>query len=170
MPEALATIPWNAPHSVVGPWRQKTATLDLVIYWRSIAKRKWLILGIATAIALATWFVVSMQTPIYRSTVTLLIEQNRAKVAPTEEVYASVGDSREHFQTQTEILKARALAVKVAEKLDLAKFPDLDPRQKELPWFDKVKMQLGLDVRKRVWTEEELRNATTRAVMRGMSV
>src|SRR5687768_7347441 len=126
MSEALATIASNAPHPMVGGWRHKTATLDLVIYWRSIAKRKWLIIGLATLIALATWFVVSMETPIYRSTVTLLIEQNRAKVAPTEEVYASVGDSREHFQTQTEILKARALAVKVAEKIDLAKFADLD--------------------------------------------
>ena len=170
MSDALATIPPNVPQTPVGGWRHKTATLDLVIYWRSIAKRKWLIIGLATLTALATWFVVSMETPIYRSTVTLLIEQNRAKVAPTEEVYASVGDSREHFQTQTEILKARALAVKVAEKLDLAKFPDLDPRQRELPWLDRVKMQLGFDVPKRVWTEEGLRSAAIGAVMGGMSV
>ena len=132
--------------SLVGAWRQRTATLDLVIYWRSIAKRKWMILGLATGLAVATWLIVNTETPIYRSSVTLLIEQNRAKVAPTEEVYASVGDSREHFQTQAEILKARALAVKVVNKLNLTQHPDFDPRQQERPWLERMKKQIGFDV------------------------
>src|SRR5688572_18428639 len=99
--------------SVGNAIRQRTETLDLVIYWRGIAKRKWMIVGLAAVIASVTWLVVNMQTPIYRSSVTLLIEQNRSRVAPTEEVYAAINDSQEHFQTQAEILKARALAVKV---------------------------------------------------------
>src|SRR5947209_5703580 len=98
--------------SIVGAVRKRGDTLDLVIYWRSIAKRKWAILGVGIAAASAAAVLVNLMTPIYRSTATLLIEQNRAKVAPTEEIYEGVGDSREHFQSQAEILKSRALAVK----------------------------------------------------------
>src|ERR1700710_1748403 len=120
MSTEVATLIPTVPQTFIGSWRQKAATLDLVIYWRSIAKRKWLILGLASVIAAATWTISSMQTPIYRSTVTLLIEQNKTKVAPTEEVFASVGDSREHYQTQTEVLKSRALAERVVDKLGLS--------------------------------------------------
>jgi len=156
--------------SLVGALRQRTETLDLVIYWRSIAKRKWMILGLAAAVAIATWLVVNTETPIYRSSVTLLVEQNRARVAPTEEVYASVGDSREHFQTQAESLKARALAVKVVEKYELTKHPDFDPRQREKPLSARLKKQLGFDVPEPVWTEEGLHAAAVGSLMGRMSV
>ena len=158
------------PQSIVGALRQRTATLDLVIYWRSIAKRKWMILGLAAVLALLTWLVVNMETPIYSSTVTLLIEQNRSKVAPTEEVFASAGDSREHFQTQAEILKARALAVKVVNKLDLTRHPDFDPRQQERPWLERMQKQLGFNVPEPVWTEEALHKAVVGSLMFRMSV
>src|SRR5687767_5914498 len=118
--------------SMVGAVRQKGETLDLVIYWRAIAKRKWAILGFALVTAIVAAIGVNMQTPIYRSTATVLIEQNKAKIAPTEEVYANISDSREHFQTQVEILKSRALAVRLVDKLDLASQKDFDPRQREL--------------------------------------
>src|SRR4051812_18650599 len=100
----------NASPVVIEAVYDRRTTLDLIVYWRSVAKRKWLILAIGAASALCAAIIVQMMTPIYRSTATLLVEQNKAKVAPTEEVYANVGDSREHFQTQAEILKARALA------------------------------------------------------------
>lgn len=158
------------PQSIVGVLRQRTETLDLVIYWRSIAKRKWMILGLAAAIAVVTWLIVNLETPIYRSSVTLLIEQNRARVAPTEEVYASVGDSREHFQTQAEILKARALAVKIVDKYDLTKHPDFDPRLRERPWMERMEKQLGFDVPEPVWTEEGLHAAAVGSLMGRMSV
>ena len=149
---------------------RKNDTFDLLIYWRSMAKRKWSIMGLAVAATLLTALAVNTMTPIYRSTATVLIEQNRAKVAPTEEVYANVGDSREHFQTQAEILKSRALAVKVVDKLRLTKHPDLDPRQQEPALFDRMKKQLGFDVEEPVWTEKALHDAVVGSLMSRMSV
>lgn len=156
--------------SVVGAVRQKGETLDLVIYWRAITKRKWAILGFALAITIGAAFLVNMQTPIYRSTATLLIEQNKAKIAPTEEVYASVGDSREHFQTQAEILKSRALAVRLVDKLDLTKHKDFDPRQQEPSMRERIKQQLGMGGEAPQWTEEALQKASVGSLMNRMSV
>src|SRR4051812_44378408 len=156
--------------SVVGAMRQKGETLDLVIYWRAIAKRKWGILAFAIAVTIAAAVAVNFETPIYRSTVTLLVEQNKTKIAPTEEVYASVGDSREHFQTQAEILKSRALAVRLVDKLDLTKHKDFDPRQQKPGWFENLKAQVGLASEQPNWSEEALHKAAVGSVMGRMSV
>ena len=156
--------------SIVGAVRGKGETLDLIIYWRSIAKRKWQILALGVGLAVCAAVIVHFMTPIYRSTATLLIEQNKAKIAPTEEVYASVGDSREHFQTQAEILKSRALAVKLVNKLNLTKHPDFDPRQQKPGLTQLVKEQLGLAGEAPNWTEERLEKAAVRTLMNGMSV
>src|SRR4051812_29266809 len=156
--------------SIVGSVREKTETLDLLIYWRSIARRKWAILGLAFTIAVITAVLVNTMTPIYRSTVTLLIEQNKAKIAPTEEVYASVGDTREHFQTQAEILKARALAVRLVEKLDLTKHKDFDPRQQPPSLLDRLRKQLGFPAEEPKWTEEALEKAAVGSLMARMTV
>jgi polysaccharide biosynthesis transport protein len=156
--------------SVVGAVREKGETLDLVIYWRAIAKRKWVILAFGILVTIAVAIVVNMQTPIYRSTATLLIEQNKAKIAPTEEVYASVGDSREHFQTQAEILKSRALAVRLVDKLDLTKHREFDPRQTPPSWSDELKRKIGLGGEQPQWTEEALHKAAVDKLMGHMSI
>jgi capsular exopolysaccharide synthesis family protein len=155
--------------------RQPTAagdTLDLVVYWRSIARRKWSILGVAFALALVALIVVNAQTPIYRSTATLLIEQNKPRVSPTEEISAATGEgfNREFFQTQAEILKSRALAVTVVNKLDLTRHPDFDARQQERPLIDRFKQLLGLDVEEPVWSEEELHRAAVDSLIMRTSV
>lgn len=156
--------------SMVGAVRHKGETLDLVVYWRAIAKRKWVILALAVAITIAAAVVLNMQTPIYRSTATLLVEQNKARVAPTEEVYAGTGDSREHFQTQVEILKSRALAVKLVEKLDLTKHRDFDPRQREPSLWERFIAQLGFAGEAPQWTEQALHSAAVSSLMGRMSV
>ena len=70
-------------------------------------------------------------TPVFRATVTLMIEQNKAKLVSIEEVYSGVSPNREHYQTQAEMLKSPALATRVIEKLRLVEHPDFDPRQRK---------------------------------------
>ena len=144
--------------------------LDFVAHWRSLAKRKWGILAFAVVMTAIAALLVNLQTSIYRSTVTLLIEQNRARVAPTEAVYNNTSDSREHFQTQAEVLKARPLAERVVDRLDLARHPDFDPRQQPLPLSARIKSAVGLSVDKPVWTDEAARHAAVGSLMTRMSV
>lgn len=155
---------------MVGRVRQKTETFDLVIYWRAITKRKWMILGLGVAAAAAVAGIVSMMTPIYSSTATLLIEQNKAKIAPTEEVYGNVSDTREHFQTQAEILKARALAAKLVEKLNLTKHPDFDPRQAKPSTTAEIRKFVGLEAKAPVLSEDDIYKDVVGKVIGRMNV
>src|SRR5688572_3762064 len=113
-------------------------TLDIVEYWRAIAKRRWSILALTVAVAVMTFLIVSAMRPSYRSTVTLLIEQGKNKVVSIEEVYSSGMIQREYYQTQVEILKSEELARKVVQKLKLTSHPDFDPRQKEATWLSRL--------------------------------
>lgn len=104
--------------------------LDFVEYWRTISNRKWAILGFTATITLLAAVVVMVMTPIYSSTATILIEPTKQKVVSNvEDVYNAFGASREHYQTQVEILKSRQVALKAVAKLKLYDHPDYDPRQ-----------------------------------------
>jgi polysaccharide biosynthesis transport protein len=104
-------------------------TLDVVEYWRAVAKRRWSILAITLLVAILTTLVVFAIRPTYRGTVTLLIEQGKSRVVSIEEVYNQGMANREYFQTQAEILKSEDLARKTIRKLSLTTHPDYDPRQ-----------------------------------------
>ncbi len=104
--------------------------LDFVEYWRTISNRKWAIVAFTAAITLLAAVVVMVITPIYSSTATILIEPSKQKVVSNvEDVYNAFGASREHYQTQVEILKSREVAVKAVARLKLYDHPDYDPRQ-----------------------------------------
>ena len=157
----------NKHHAIPRLEQQKEVELDLLIYWRSIAKRKYNILQLAVAIALLVTVILFMITPIYVSTVTLLVEQNKAKVVSIEDVYGGVGQSREHFQTQSEILKSRAVAALVAEKLKLADNPVFNPPS-ENSFFITALDALGIS-----WegsADLEIKNRMITKLMKNMTI
>lgn len=95
--------------------------LDLKKYWSVVTRYKWGIAGLVFALTMAAMFVVFSLQPVYRATVTLLIEQKQNKVV------GDIGDwsgtdiaSKEYLQTQFEIIKSRDLAERIVRELDLA--------------------------------------------------
>ncbi|HET9470738.1 MAG TPA: Wzz/FepE/Etk N-terminal domain-containing protein, partial [Usitatibacter sp.] len=110
-------------------------SLEIVEYWRAIAKRRWSILGLTILVAVLAALVVSTMRPEYRGTATLLIEQGKSKIVSIEEVYSQGLIQREYYQTQVEILKSDELARKVVQKLNLASHPDYDIRQGDPGWL-----------------------------------
>src|SRR4051812_46176811 len=104
-------------------------SLDIVEYWRAVAKRRWSIVGLTLLAAILATLVASSMRPLYKATTTLLIEQGKSKVVSIEEVYSQGLIQREYYQTQAEILKSDELARKVVQKLQLMRHPDYDPRQ-----------------------------------------
>src|SRR5689334_17881171 len=120
----------------------QSQSLDLVEYWRAIAKRRWGILGLTLIVAVLAWLIASSIQPTFRATATLLIEQGKNKVVSIEEVYSQGLIQREYYQTQVEILKSEELARKVIQRLNLTTNPDYDPRQAEPNWISRL---LGLD-------------------------
>ena len=102
--------------------------LDLMAYWRVIQRRKWGVLGLAVFLTLLVAVIVFMMTPIYSSTVTLLVEQNKAKFLSVDEIYSGVTSEDTHYQTQIELLHSNSLMEAVVDRLKLTTNPLFDPR------------------------------------------
>src|SRR5882672_9253210 len=117
------------------PQSKVEETLDLVEYWRAISKRRWSILGLTVLVAILAMLIVSNMRPVFRGTVTMLIEQGKNKIVSIEEIYSQGTIQREYYQTQVEIIKSEDLARKVIKKLNLVTHPDFDPRQQERGWL-----------------------------------
>jgi len=99
-------------------------TLDLMSYWRIIQRRMLGIFGLALFVTLLVTVIVFMMTPVYSSSVTVLVEQNKSKLASMDAVYGSAGpDQSGYYQTQVEMLKSRALMEAVVDRLKLTTNP-----------------------------------------------
>ena len=72
--------------------QEKKAEIDLMEYWRVIVKRKWVAIGFAGALLFFTGIFSFLATPLYKSTATLLIEEESSKILSLEETFG--------FQTQ----------------------------------------------------------------------
>lgn len=105
--------------------------LDLMAYWRVIQRRKWGVLGLAGFLTLLVTVVVFMMTPIYSSTVSILVEQTKAKMLSIDEVYSGVSSDQAHYQTQVEMLQSNALMEAVVDKLNLTANPLFNPSEKK---------------------------------------
>jgi polysaccharide biosynthesis transport protein len=144
--------------------------LELALYWRAVMRRKWWLAGTALACAVLAGLAVSFITPYYRATVTLMIEQSRAKLVSIEEVYSGVSPNREHYQTQAEMLRSPALATRVVEKLGLNTHPEFDPRQRKpspwAAWLPGAKEEPA----QRAWTEERVQAAVLNDFVRRITI
>ncbi|MBK8742074.1 MAG: GumC family protein [Betaproteobacteria bacterium] len=84
-------------------------------------------------VTVAVW--TTLQTPIYRSVISLKIERDTPKVmdfkevAPTEQYYDS-----DFYKTQYELLKSRTLAQRVVEQLNLRQSSAL-AKPESVPWW-----------------------------------
>ena len=128
--------------------------IELVEYWRSVLRRKWSILGLAIAVGVLASVIVSTIKPVYRATTTVLLESGKAKIVSVEEIYSGISGNREFFQTQAEIIRSRDLVKKVVAKLNLAKNPEFDPRQREPSIWQRWAKTIGMNVDPVVMTEE----------------
>ena len=129
--------------TIQGVGQLREETFELLTYWRTLVKHKLTIVGLSLAVALLTAVVVYMMTPIYRATALIKLEDNKAKVLSIEQVYSSMAQGSEHVETQADILRSRAIAELVANKLDLVHNPEFDPRH-NLSWMTRAKIELGI--------------------------
>lgn len=154
----------------IAPAVARSESTELMLYWRGIYKRKWWVFAMALVFGIVTAAGVSFMTPIYRATVTLMIEQNQAKLVSIEEIYSGISPDREHYQTQAELLRSPALAMTVIAKLELAKHPEFDPRQRQAPRWQKLVPGGTPKAASETWTEERLEAAVVSDFLRRITV
>jgi capsular exopolysaccharide synthesis family protein len=143
--------------------------LDIVEYWRAIAKRRWSIVGLTLVVAVLAALVAYSIRPTYRGVATLLIEPGKTKVVSIEEVYSQGLAQREYFQTQVEILKSDELARKTIQRLKLTSHPEFDPRQAE-PGLKSRLLSLFADEPEAGPTEGEILKSITRKFKASLQV
>ena len=139
---------------------EQEVKIDFVEYWKSITKRKWAILAFALSVALVATAVVFVLTPIYSSTVTLLIDTTKSKVVQIDEVYGGFSENRDYYITQVEIIKSPDIALKTISKLKLWEYPEFDPRKAKQSLFNSFLVAVGYnEVAPVKWDDESLAKA-----------
>lgn len=102
--------------------------IDLRAYWGILVRRRWTIFTVAGIAVVAALLATFLATPLYRSGVLLQIEQESGKVVNYESVTPeNIGDSKDFYQTQYELLQSRTLARRVIDQLGLRSSPTFAP-------------------------------------------
>jgi len=90
----------------------------LVDYWRIVRRQKWGILGVVFACLIIGVLIALKSTPIYQAEVTILAEPVQPKITASNQ-YVSNALVWLFYETQYEIIKSRAVAARVVDKLGL---------------------------------------------------
>ena len=102
----------------------------LLDYWRVLVQRRLVVLGCLAAVVTVTMTLTLLTAPTYRATATLEIQRNTPEVVEFTDVLNVDPDSYWDFhQTQQKILESRSVARIAAERLDLARRPELASRK-----------------------------------------
>jgi succinoglycan biosynthesis transport protein ExoP len=114
--------------------REKTKDIDLMDYWKVIVRRKWILIISAGAIVLLTGVLSFLATPQYKSTATLLIEEESSRMLSVTETFSDerrvVQDLRS-YNTQLMLFSSKSLAERVARRLNLLVRSEFEPARKE---------------------------------------
>jgi polysaccharide biosynthesis transport protein len=156
--------------SVMGGGLSEESKLELLEYWHAVIRRKWAILGLGVLSAVVAGAVVFALPPVYSSSGTLLIEQNKPKIVSFSDAYGGVSQDHEFYQTQVEILKSHDIGMRVVKTLKLWDYPEFDPRKTDDSWLGKLKSSIGIGGAKPVWTPELLAEAAQGGFAARMSV
>lgn len=105
---------------VVDEPRPNEDEIDLLAYWRLLVKRRWLILGIVSAVVAVALMRTLLTPPVYRATAVLQIDSDAIQVMQVDGMSPNRGYDPDFNQTQYELLKSRTLAERVADDLSLA--------------------------------------------------
>lgn len=98
--------------------------ITLKDYIKVIQKRRWVISSTFFVVVISTTVFTLRMTPVYRATVSIIIEKAPPKVISIEEVYQPGGAEKDYYQTQYKLLGSRMLAKMVSDELKLARDPE----------------------------------------------
>ncbi len=139
-------------------------------YWRSIRKRRWLILIVAAVLTLAAIGYARSIKPVFRSTTTLLIESSQAKILSIDDVYAGASQDREYYQTQVEILRSRDVALRTVIATKLWDEPEFDPRIPIRTWSSRLRGLISAPPEQLPWTPTRLADETVGRYLNAITI
>ncbi|CAA6828378.1 MAG: Capsular exopolysaccharide family [uncultured Thiotrichaceae bacterium] len=112
--------------------------IDLKVLLSVLARRKKMIIAIVTLAVIIAFFYTMSVIPMYRATATVKIDLEADKLANFDNAFEEKNSyvrDRNFHQTQIDLLKSRALAHRVMDKMEFVHTADV---QKEQPAFNKT--------------------------------
>jgi capsular exopolysaccharide synthesis family protein len=113
------TAPPSAVDEPLSPWQE---------YLEACRQHRWLIAGIALVFVLAAAAWSLLQTPMYQSRATVVIESPGPGGLDREETAYHLDNTPEYFQTHFELLKSYHVLRQTAQMLKLSERPEYRPR------------------------------------------
>ena len=113
--------------------------LDLRALYRTLRKRLGLILSVMFGVTALVMVVVLQQTPLYTASAQVLLDRQKMQVTDMEAVISGLPADSATVDSEVEILRSRALAERVVDRLDLMKDPEFNSALREpslLRWLD----------------------------------
>jgi len=108
-------------------YEERKKEVDLWEYWRVIVKRKWVIMTFAGTLIFFVGIFSFLATPKYKSTATLLIEEETSRILSIDETFGyqpQVFRNLRFFNTQLKLLESNSLAERVARRMNLLSRPE----------------------------------------------
>jgi capsular exopolysaccharide synthesis family protein len=145
-PSIYVERPLQSHLSAHQQYSEEKDTIDLLKYWRVIWRAHWkiawlVLLSCALAIA-----ILSIITPQYIGSTTLLIKEKTPPLLAFQQVTDSSAGTVDYLQTQLALLQSRDLAERAVNKLNLTTHPVTDPRQQPQSWFTPRQWLADLDL------------------------
>lgn len=114
----------HAPPAAEGAresWMASPSQIDIGAVRGALFRNRWIVLSICLAGLLAGLAATLLTVPVYRAQASLQIDQQASRVidAPGIEPVEAIQDADRFLQTQLEMLRSRALAIRVGERLQL---------------------------------------------------
>lgn len=101
--------------------------LDIVAVFRTIWRRRWLVLFvIALAVAAAAVYAYRIAVPMYETTGTVMLQNRQTQYVDFSSVVSDLGGSSTDVNTEVQVLTSLGLLSKVVDQLDLTNDPEFN--------------------------------------------
>ncbi|MFN4354437.1 GumC family protein [Parvibaculum sp.] len=112
---------------------------DLKALFLTLRKRMGVILGVTFGLTALVMVAVLQQTPLYTATAQVLLDRQKMQVTDMEAVMSGLPSDSATVDSEVEILRSRALAERVIDRLNLLEDPEFNRALREpsmLRWLD----------------------------------
>jgi len=102
--------------------------IDIRNYIQVMMKRRWTIISVFTIIFVSVFIYTMTATPIYQSTIRLVIEKENPNVVSIQEVMSVDASTTDYYITQYKIIESRTIAREVIKRLNLKDSEEFNPK------------------------------------------
>jgi len=115
--------------------------IDIRNYLQVMMKRRWTMLSVFSIIFVSVFIYTLTATPIYQSTVRLVIEKENPNVVSIQEVMSVDASSTDYYITQYKIIESRTIAREVIKRLHLDESEEFNPKPQKT-FFSNIKQSI----------------------------